>query len=544
MVFRVLLKFSGGVAAGVGTAAIYIQSKYVAMDDACGDALLHLQNPKLGDKHARSLAGYPVTYYTEGSLREQPLCAPPLREHVAKEVDVCIVGGGFAGLHTALALSEKGKSVVVLEARRVGCKASGRNGGDAIIGFHTEADEIAQLCGEAAAREIYGHSIMGYERLKSIIANYNIKCGAKEEGAVTVVFKRRLEQSKIPVDKALEEEREYAKSVKERFGEELEVWDKAALEKHGFVSDRFSYGVFNPKNIAMNPLEMVLGLARACKQKGAEIYEASPVTSCTKLPRALHHKPGSASAEGATDNHDVDRWLVTTEMGSLVAKNVVLATNGIPAHLSLKLNLATSPLVTAMMLTKPIDKTELDKVMSAKCAVFDERFALAYFRRVEGNRILFGALARGTPMDRTWAQQALVSDLTATFPSLKGLIEPDVHWQGRLEAKLPVFPLIGRESSGMWYSFGYSGHGLVPTCAAGELLASAIASLDVRKDGSKPKPDERYKLWGLVNYGPASHNVPSFLPPTLLPVGGPLGMVISPLYCKYAELKDSYDNKI
>lgn len=566
MVTRCLIKFGAGATVGVLCGSLYVQSRYCTMDDVRDGALQHYFRPNLAPRHSRTLAGYPITFYTEGKLREMPAPLSPLSEHSSETYDVCVVGGGFAGLHTALALAEKGKRVVILEGKRVGSQASGRNGGDAIVGFHTEVDEIAQVVGsDSIARDIYQHSVAGYQRLWDLINQYKIQCGAKEEGAVTVTFAKRIASmanAEKTVDAcilaSLDEERAYAASVKERFGEVLEVWDKAALEKNGIHSDRFAYGIFNPKNITLNPLELSLGLARACRSKGATIYEGSPVTGCTKLPKhvpatAAHAAavgPGGSGASPSVSvphvpSRDVDTWLVTTEHGSVLANHVVLATNGIPAHLSLKLNLATAPLVTAMMLTKPLDKQELDAVMTAKCAVFDERFALAYFRRVEGNRLLYGGLAKGVPMDRRFAEEKLVADLTATFPSLKGQIHPDISWQGRLEAKLPVFPLIGRdEGTGLWYSYGYSGHGLVPTCAAGELLASAIASLDIRKDGSRPKADERYKLWGLVNYGPAAHNLPTSLPPTLLPFGGPLGLIISPLYCKYAELKDRFDQKV
>jgi len=570
MVFRSVLKFGVGTTAGVLCGALYVQSRFQTMDDTLDGALQHYFRPDLASRHSRTLAGYPLTFYTEGKPREAPAAMQPLTEHASEPYDVCVVGGGFAGLHTALALAEKGKRVVLLEGKRVGSQASGRNGGDAIVGFHTEVDEIAEIVGsDEVAREIYQHSVSGYQRLLDTINTYKIQCGAKEEGAVTVSFAKRVAASATPertvaqcIDAALEEERAYVASVKDRFGEVLEVWDKSALERHGVRSDRFAYGIFNPKNITLNPLELSLGLARACRSRGAVIYEGSPVTSCTKLPKlvptdaTLQTTPSisssssrsaavASSLSGGLDETGSTTWLVTTQQGSVQAKHVVLATNGIPAHLSLKLSLATAPLVTAMMLTKPIDKQELDAVFTAKCAVFDERLGLAYFRRVEGNRILFGALAKGVPMRRAFMEEKLVADLTATFPSLRGLIHPDVSWQGRLEAKLPVFPLIGRdEGSGLWYSFGYSGHGLVPTCAAGELLASAITSLDVKKDGSRHKADERYKLWGQVSYGPAAHDLPTFLPPTMLPFGGPLGLIISPLYCKYAELKDVFDRKV
>lgn len=194
-----------------------------------------------------------------------------------------------------------------------------------------------------------------------------------------------------------------------------------------------------------------------------------------------------------------------------------------------ELAIATAPLVTAMMLTKPIEKGLLDAVLTNKYAVFDERFALAYYRRVEGNRIMYGSLARGLPMKQSWAEAKLIADLTTTFPTLAGHVQADFSWQGRLDAKLPVFPMLGRTSKGLWYSLGFSGHGLVPTCAAGELLASAIVN-----GGT----DTRYKLWNEVSY-----TAPYSWMPTHAPIGGPLGQLGSIAFCYWTGIKDRLEQK-
>lgn len=471
------------------------------------------------DPSQLGLGGYPVTAYSATGTKEPHALLPPLDTHRTDIVDVCVIGGGLAGLHTALALAEKKKKCVVLEASRVGSGASGRNGGDAIIGFHVEADELGRLLGEAKARTLYSHAVLGYTRLKRIIADYKIQCGAAEDGALTCIFTSRVEKDGVPLPTLLAQEQQWIDEQKAKYDEHLVLWDKATMARHGLHSDRYAYGIFNPRNLALNPLELVLGIARACRQRGVTIHEASPVVNCVKAG---------------------DHFVVTTTMGSVKARDVVVATASAPPLLYPKLALCTTPLYTAMMLTKPLPTKVLDAVMSAKVAVFDERFALAYFRRVPGDKLLFGSLASALPMQRADYEQELRMDLLKTFPSLAPYLAIESSWQGRLDARYPIFPMIGWDEggSGVWYSLGFSGHGLVPTCAAGELLASAIASIPEKSIEREPT-DTRYKLWAEVTLSPvvADPKTP-FVPPALPPLLGPFGSLGSSIFCFVLSMTD------
>ena len=167
--------------------------------------------------------------------------------------------------------------------------------------------------------------------------------------------------------------------------------------------------------------------------------------------------------------------------------------------------------------------------MTAKCAIFDERFALAYFRRVSGDRLLYGSLATPTPMRRATFEHKLKEDLGKTFPSLARFVEVEASWQGRLEAKYPIFPMIGRDEggSGVWYSLGFSGHGLVPTCAAREAA------------------DTRYKLWSEVALSPSFQVDPKrgYIPPAMPPLLGPFGSVGAYVFCGVLGLSDYLSRK-
>lgn len=547
----------------------------------------------MAGKALDTLGGYAATAYNRGGIREPHTLRPPLDSHSLhdghRSYDVCIVGGGFAGLHTALSLAERGKTVVVLEAKRIGHAASGRNGGDAVIGFHTEVEELAEFVGDEKCRALYSQSATGYRRLKHIIAKYKIQCDAKEEGCLTMSFAGRLKLSpghsarltnnsssssvantSPELEAELKEARAYCEKMKTKYGEEAFVYtlDDIKAKLGLLVSDRYSYGIFNPRNLTLNPLELVLGLARACTEtQKVTIHEMSPVA---KLQRV---KSDSVACG--------EKWLVSTDIGSVRADEVVIATNGAPAHLSPRLAVATTPLSTGMMLTKPLPQDILDRCLTAKCAVFDERFALAYFRRVPGNRILFGSLASGLPIEPEMLKARLTQDLALTFPALASYIDATVAWQGMLEARFPIFPVVGRDetNNGLWYSIGFSGHGLVPTCAAGEVVAAGIASIDHKHDKLRVPQDRRHELWSEVGYLTNAKKTPmppgslvesstatslppvpsaaasaaSALPPSgpqrwklspvFPPAGGPWGMLGCSVFCSLVEYWDKWEKK-
>ncbi|MEL4017244.1 NAD(P)/FAD-dependent oxidoreductase, partial [Dryocola clanedunensis] len=102
----------------------------------------------------------------------------PLREPLAGDLhaDVCVLGAGYTGLSAALTLAERGYRVVLLEAHRVGWGASGRNGGQAIVGYGCEVDTLEHLVGAEDARALFEFSRDGMRLLRDRIARHQIDC--------------------------------------------------------------------------------------------------------------------------------------------------------------------------------------------------------------------------------------------------------------------------------------------------------------------------------------------------------------------------------
>jgi gamma-glutamylputrescine oxidase len=113
------------------------------------------------------------SYYEASVTRPQP--SAPLQQKLS--VDVCVIGGGYAGVSCALELAGRGFDVALLEAQRIGWGASGRNGGQAIVGFGAEGEEaIEQQCSREIARKAWDVSLEGLRLLEERLARYDIEC--------------------------------------------------------------------------------------------------------------------------------------------------------------------------------------------------------------------------------------------------------------------------------------------------------------------------------------------------------------------------------
>ncbi len=171
---------------------------------------------------------YPPSWYA-ASQPELPLRAP-LRGQA--RADVAVLGAGYTGLTAALALAEKGYKVTVLEAERVGWGASGRNGGQAIVGYGCEQDTLETLVGDADARLLFDFSREGMHMLKQRIARHGIDCDWRD-GHASVPIQPRQERAL----------RNDIERMAQRYDYPLEWWDRPRLQQE-LASERYLGAVY------------------------------------------------------------------------------------------------------------------------------------------------------------------------------------------------------------------------------------------------------------------------------------------------------------
>ncbi|RKP43842.1 NAD(P)/FAD-dependent oxidoreductase [Trinickia fusca] len=379
----------------------------------------------------------PASYY-EASV-ERPAWPALATPH--DETEVCIVGGGLAGLCTALGLVERGVSnIAVLEAERVGFGASGRNGGFVFGGYSLDCAELLRVLGSHDARALYALTLDAVELIRSRIARYAIACDAVHAGAILADWFGR--------PTALEAQR---KLMLEAFGVE---WQPLSVDnmRSRLKTERYHAGLFEPNGFHLHPLKYVLGLATTLTKAGVRVYEHSPVV---KLDR---------TREG---------YLVQTSGGSIAARHVVMAGGGYARNVYRRVERAVLPIATYIVTTEPLG-ARLKEAIDCASAVYDSRFAFDYYRPLSDTRILWGGRISIFEREPQRIERLLTRDLLHVYPQLRG-VKIEYAWGGLMSYARHQMPQIGRSVDGVWHAVGFGGHGLAPTTVAGELIASAIA---------------------------------------------------------------------
>lgn len=375
--------------------------------------------------------------YYAASLRE-PTGYPRLEGGI--EADVCVVGGGFTGVATALTLAERGYAVALLEANRIGWGASGRNGGQLINGISGLA-RLQKRHGDGIADLLWDLRWRGNEIIRERVRRYAIDCDLRDGFIETAVKPRHM--------RALQQWAEELE--RRRFPHRWELWGREQTQAQ-LATDAFIGGLVSYHDGHLHPLNLCLGEARAAAGLGVRIFEQSPVTG-------IQHG---------------ERPLVSSPQGRVRADAVVLAGNAYhalePRHLS---NLVF-PAGSFIIATEPLPEPVAQEINPQDLAVCDMNEILDYYRLSADRRLLYGGRCNYSGRDPQDIKAAILPRMLKIYPQLEG-VRIDYEWGGRIGIVLNRVPLLGRIHGNVYYCQGYSGHGVNATHILGEVTADAIA---------------------------------------------------------------------
>lgn len=381
---------------------------------------------------------YPDSYYHASQNRVIDL--NPLDG--SRRADVCIIGGGYTGLSSALHLAKRGYDVLLLEARKPGWGASGRNGGQLCSGQRKDQLDLGKMVGEAAARQLWELAQDAKNLSKQLIAEHDIGCDLKP-GIAHPNHKAEYARGTEQYVEFLRRQYDY---------QEIEYLDGDAMAEL-VGSDTYFGGSLDMGAGHLHPLNYALGLAAAALDAGAKLYESTIV---------------EGYEEGKPNR-------VLTSNGVVEADHIVLACNGYLGKLEKRLCGKIMPINNFVIATEPLSDELLREINPRDLAIADSRFVVNYYRLSADKRMLFGGgenYRQNFPSD---IASFVRKPMLQVYPQLADT-RIDYAWGGALAVtlnRMPHFGRIGKHST--YFAQGYSGQGVAMATLAGKLIAEAIA---------------------------------------------------------------------
>ena len=386
---------------------------------------------------SKPMNSYPDSWYIASSpmLAEQPPASGDLA------YDICVVGGGYAGLSCALHLAKCGKSVAVLEAERVGWGASGRNGGHVGTGQSADQHSLEKWYGKATAKELWRLGLEAVDLVSNLVEENGIDC---ELGRTNIHFAAKKSHA--------DELRDEVDHLRAAYNyDQISGVESPSLEE--LTSGvGFHYGVVDHGARHLHPLKYCLGLAKAVMTEGDSLFEKSRVKDID-IKR--------------------DHAVVSTDNAIIKAQKVVLACNGYLGKLFPPIASNIMPINNFIVATEPLDEATANRINPLNASLSDSLFVINYWKLSEDRRLIFGGGETYSDKFPESITDFVRPKLLAIYPELSN-VRLAYGWGGTLAITRNRMPDLGVHKGVVYYAQGFSGHGIPTATMAGKLIATAI----------------------------------------------------------------------
>ncbi|PUB42069.1 FAD-binding oxidoreductase [Pseudomonas sp. GV047] len=381
--------------------------------------------------HARS-------YYlaSANAMPERPALGADL------SADVCVIGAGFTGVNTAIELAQRGLSVILLEARRIGWGASGRNGGQLIRGIGHDVSGFAKYVGEEGVRYLERAGIESVALVGERIREHGIDCDLRWGFAELANTPAQFAAFKGEQDSLA------------RLGYVHETRLVGPQDIRDVVdSTQYAGALVDMGSGHLHPLNLVLGEAQVAESLGVRIFEH------TEVLELIHGDTVQVRCAG----------------GTVRAASLVLACNAHLEELEPRLSGKVLPAGSYIIATEPLSVAQANQLIPQNLALCDQKVGLDYYRLSADRRLLFGGACHYSGRDPKDIAAYMQPKMLKVFPQLADTAIA-FQWGGRIGITANRFPQVGRlkQYPNVFYAQGYSGHGLNVTHWCARLLAEGI----------------------------------------------------------------------
>lgn len=366
---------------------------------------------------------------------------PQLRDRSGRQlpdiVDVAIVGGGYTGVAAARKLALQGAKAVLLEARTLGWGASTRNGGIIHPGFKWGPQTLAKRYGDDLARAIYAESLEALELVSGLIRDSDVDAELRTTGWLELAW-APSHAAEFPADAA----------SLEAFGMRARVIDRGDLREE-IGTDAYHGGLAIDPGGVLHPGKWFAGLVGMAERAGADLHERTPALSIRR------------QADG--------RFVVETTRGAILARDVLVATNGYAdgSHPSVRRRIV--PIGSYIIATEPLPADLAHEISPTGRAYFDTKNFLSYWHVSADRRLIFGGRVSFLPTTTDRTARLLHRRMLEVHPQLAGH-RIDYSWGGKVAMTLDRMPHIGR-LGGIMHATGYSGTGVLMSTYLGTRAA-------------------------------------------------------------------------
>jgi glycine/D-amino acid oxidase-like deaminating enzyme len=360
---------------------------------------------------------------------------------VGGHTDVAVVGAGLTGLSAALHLARRGAKVTVFEKETVAWGASGRNGGMATPGLSLGFRDAIARYGFPTASSLYTLYYDAIDSIEKLVADEGIDCDFARNGKMNLASKPSHYDGL----------RKTHDILAERMG--IDTMMVPANELRSEIgSDYFHGAMIDPRGAGLHVGKFTRGLAESAARLGVEIHEKAPVQDVRRLEGTRHE--------------------VVTSRGTVRADQVLVATSGYTARPFRWMQMRIAPVGSFIIVTEPLGKDLCDQLLPKRRMVSDTKNLLYYFRITPDERLLFGGRARfalSSPESDEKSGRILREAMVKVFPQL-ARTKVDYCWGGLVDMSLDRLVHAG-ERDGLFYSLGYSGHGVQMATYMGKQMA-------------------------------------------------------------------------